>query len=187
MTGDPMRVPAVISVLVLSALGTAACGASSGGDVVETEWNNPIDGRVAASVRNAIDAVPFRVHVPRGLGSPAKILVSPAEIPAGERQVAFLYETDRYGLVSVGEGPAVPPASEWEDFIKSAVADNDESTTHGSAEIVTLDGGASALVTTNEEGTHSDICWLDSSGTTEFCVLGPDLQRDDVVEIANTI
>jgi hypothetical protein len=180
----PTRLPAAVSILVATALVSAAC-ASSTGDVIEPDWNNPIEGEVVASVQAAEASVPFEFHVPKGLAHPSKILVSSSDVPKDERQVAFFFETDRYGLVSVGEGPAVPPASEWEEFIQSAVDSN--GTSHGSAEIVTLENGTRALVTTSEDEAHSDICWVDRSGTIEFCVLGPRLTRDDVVEIANSV
>ena len=180
-----MRSPLGVSSIVVITSILAACGRSSGGDLIEPDWNNPIEGEVVTSVQAAEASVPFEVHVPLGLGQPSKILVSSSEVPKDERQVAFLFQTDRYGLVSIAEGPAVPPASEWEEFIQGAVDSN--GTSHGSAEIVTLHSGARALVTTSEDGAHSDICWLDASGTIEFCVKGPETSRNDVVEIANSV
>jgi len=179
------RLPGQLFVLGALAIALAACTEQTLEGGVEPNWENPIEGEVADSVQAADSAVPFKVYEPKNLGTPSKILVSKEEVPEKDRQVDFLFDTQQYGLVSVGEGPALPPASEWEEFIKSAVADSE--TSHGSAEIVTLDNGARALVTTTEDKERSDICWLDSSGTIEFCVLGPRLTRDDAVKIANSI
>jgi hypothetical protein len=175
----------------VSSLLLAGCaGHGGGGDIQGFEgpdWQNPIEGKRVASVKAAENAVAFQVYEPKNLGTPSQIFVSDPEVPLSDRQVDFLYETAQYGLVSVGEGPADPPASEWEKFIKSVVARNDDPTTHGSAEIVPLDYGSDALITTTEDKSRSDICWLDSAGTIEFCILGPTLSRDEVVTIANSI
>jgi hypothetical protein len=71
----------------------------------------------------------------------------------------------------------------WAAATRASVSPN----AHGSAEIVALDNGANALITSTEDKSRSDICWLDEAGTVEFCVLGPTLARDDVVTIANSI
>jgi hypothetical protein len=149
-------------------------------------WDNPIAGVRVDALESVAALFPFDILMPEGLGSPFKILMTPPENASPESRVlAFLYNSRAYGRVVILEHiPDVPVAEYEESNQKLVQISHTQSNVRGSAEIVPVRGGLPALVTTSEDGKHSTIWWLEA-GSFEIVVEGPDLNFNQVIEIAN--
>jgi hypothetical protein len=95
----------------------AACGRSAPGDQPPpsaasgrppSNWEVPLHGgRIVASAKQAAHYVHFTVHQPRLAIRPALIQVEdPAQVPAEERTVAFVYHLPASGTILVEERSA---------------------------------------------------------------------------------
>jgi hypothetical protein len=169
----------------------AGCGRSHqiSGDVAGLGpgvYKNPIaTGIPVASAAKAAKLVSFPVVTPRGLGPVQRVLISdPHQLRRGNRAVAFVFETRRYGPVDVVEEPMQVSRAEYDRENRGLLAQNGSPLTHGSVALPTVRGDKQALITTSEDGRTSDIFWMEHRGM-EISILGPHLNRSDCVRIAN--
>lgn len=199
-------VRAVAVILVLTSLSGCAArspGVASAGDAIRNEgevnWDNPIGGQPVNSVADVRAMVGFPVTAPTPLGAASAIYVIPASEGDGGA-VDFIFDLPM-GRVVVAEFPYDFPVSHWDEFVGSIVEvsergeatpspsigpDGEEEVIQGSAETYTLPDGRTALITTSEDGTQSDIRWLSAAGV-EIVVQGPDLSKASAILLANRL
>jgi hypothetical protein len=101
------------------------------------------------------------------------------------RGLALVYQDEALGRVVVVEGISELPPAEFTSYWRHAISLNGSPDVHGTASEVTIRNGEEAFITTAEDGSRSDIRWLD--GTIEILIEGPTLTRDQVVALANSI
>jgi hypothetical protein len=154
-------------------------------DVMQIDWNNPIEGEPVTSVALAQQNLAFTVQVPQGLPTSASIFVSPLAVSIDGRALAFVYVDPQYGQIDVVEH--VPPATgeAYDAMHADMVALNGQPETHGSFELVSLVSGQEALLTVSEDGQHATMFWL--NGDAEIVLEGPSLLPDQAVDIANKL
>jgi hypothetical protein len=147
-------------------------------------WDNPISGEIVASLQQAESQLPFEPRLPRGLGTPVKILVSPdSEEPANEaRGIAFLFDTADYGRVVVVEGRDDVPLAEFEAMIRTLVAEKGKPNGQGYVESVVIKGGTQAGLFT---GAHGELTLEWREGNVRFTLSGPTVSKDDIVSLAD--
>jgi hypothetical protein len=154
---------------------------------IAVDWDKPIGGTaISLADLAAIEAkLPFTVLLPRGLGTPAGIFLSDTTSVAFEDQVvAFVYESTPYGQVDVEESLPTEPTDEWKADAQRIVGQNGQPYTHGSTALISVRGGSgNGLTTTSEDGTISDLRWLENDAL-EVLVRGPKLNVQDCIEIS---
>jgi hypothetical protein len=126
--------------------------------------------------------------VPKDLGAPARILVTdPSLAPAQPefRVLALLYDLPTFGRVVVIEEIPQIPVVEFNSWWEHQATLNRSPGVHGTTTAVTVRGAVEAFITTAEDGSRSDIRWLE--GDIEIVIEGPTLDRDQVVALANSI
>ena len=96
----------------------------------------------------------------------------------------FVYDTDCYGRVVIEEHLPDMPAEGWKADADRLVAMNDDPMTHGTATLLAVRDGNDALTTTSEDGSVSDLRWL-QDGKFEVLVRGPTLSLEQCVAIAD--
>jgi hypothetical protein len=173
---------------------TASCGGYSGnspitgrtatgqlGDELHTNWRNPIDGIRVDSLAAADESMEARIYEPRGLGPPTDIFVG----RFNNQVVAFLYETEAYGLVVVREAPIDDSREVYEASQEAVLKYNGKPYTSGHSEIHTIRNGHQALLTVSEDGKLATIFWL--QGTMEISVDGPAIGPAEAVNLAETM
>lgn len=149
------------------------------------DWENPIAGVPVSSLAEVADFLPFSVRIPKGLGQPAKILVSEPGIERHSRIIAFIYDTPSYGLVVVTEHRPELPPDEYDAANRSLLELNGRPDVYGSFEIVRIRNGADALLTSSEDGGQSTIFWLEDG--IEFIVKGPSVGRGNILQLVEEI
>jgi hypothetical protein len=153
-------------------------------DLPPVNWDNPTGDPAVSSAAAAEQQMPIPIIVPSDLGSPSQIFASGDDRAAENRVVTFMFDSDKYGRVAVIESSAQLGKSEWDTFMQSAVAANDDPGTSGTAKIVQIRDGINGLATTTEDGSWSQLDWYED-GDLEINVLGPTLSADQAVEIAD--
>jgi hypothetical protein len=186
-------------LLVASACGSATGGGSDFGTATDTSsqpgsvpipepppvnWDNPTGDPAVSSAEAAANQMPIPIIIPRDLGPPSQIFASGDDRAAENRVVTFMFDNNIYGRVAVIESSAQLGKSEWDTFMESAVAANDDPGTSGTAKIVQIRHGSNGLATTTEDGSWSQLDWYED-GDLEINVLGPTLSADQAVEIAD--
>jgi hypothetical protein len=148
-------------------------------------WDNPIEGTKISAVQEAEQVLPFVPEEPKGLGSPIGIFVTPEEFPKLAREIAFVFDSTKFGRVVVIERPTPIALNTWHEHIAELVAGNGAPTRSGTAASVTVRDGLEALLTTTDDGGQSALFWIESD--VQFIVDGPALQAADVQEIADLV
>jgi hypothetical protein len=186
-------------LLVASACGSATGGGSDFSTATDTSsqpgsvpipepppvnWDNPTGDPAVSSAEAAANQMPIPIIIPRDLGPPSQIFASGDDRAAENRVVTFMFDNNIYGRVAVIESSAQLGKSEWDTFMESAVAANDDPGTSGTAKIVQIRHGINGLATTTEDGSWSQLDWYED-GDLEINVLGPTLSADQAVEIAD--
>jgi hypothetical protein len=146
-------------------------------------YDNMIAGDKVDSQADAQLTVSIVVLEPTSLGDPVGIFVSDKAVPSGERVVEFDFDTNLYGRVVVEEAPPEVPPGEWKAYLDLLVGENDNPQMHGQASVVEVRGGKLALITTTEDGSRSDIRWLENDAL-EIYVRGYTLKEADVMALA---
>src|SRR5262249_50073293 len=77
-------------------------GEESVGGEPAINWDNPIDGH-PVDPPLAASQLSFQPIRPPGLGEATTVLISQSDIPVDGRAIAFLFDTNEYGRVSVVE------------------------------------------------------------------------------------
>jgi hypothetical protein len=155
--------------------------------VLPTNLSDAIGGIRVASVSEAAQYLPFTVLDPQSLGSPEGIYVTdPSTATETDRVVEFDYTTSDFGQVVVEETTPTIPVDQWAAFEQANVAQNGSALLHGSFAVATIRDGSSGLVITSEDGSQSEIRWLESDSL-EVIVRGPTLSPDQCVQIANDV
>lgn len=155
-------------------------------DKVEQDWSNPIAGIEVGSREEAQKYVPFDLVVPRGLGTPEKILVTDPELTSlGDAVVAFLFETPEFGLVIVKEHLPDVPAVAYDSVNEDLLKYNELPTTHGTFSLVRVRNERQALLTTSEDEAEATIFWLE--GGVEYIIQGPSLDAEAVMSLSERI
>jgi hypothetical protein len=150
-------------------------------------WDNPIEGVAVDSVAGAQAMVHFKVISPEGLGVPIGIYVTnPEAAQVNDRVVAFVYQTDFYGLVDVQEHIPDMGVDGYQADLERLAGLSGSPGVRGSGELAQIRNGTTALITTAEGGGLSDIRWLQDQSI-EVLVRGPNLDAAQVEEIANKV
>jgi hypothetical protein len=201
MTMKMLRIGTVVCLITML---IAACGRGPGVDVAPlagapsptsvavgkpVDWNNPIRGQRVDSSDEARSNLSFQPQDPSGLGTPVSIFVTPTRSSDPQEKMshnlAFVYDTSKYGRVAVLEEALRTSLAEFLDSIQTVVAGNDQPGISGHHEIVTIRGNAQALLSTLGDNSRSVIRWTE--GGIVFLVEGPTLTRDSAVAIGNQI
>jgi hypothetical protein len=154
-------------------------------DVPAIDWDNPIDGELVSTFVAADAAVPFVLYVPKNLPAPESLLVTDASVPPASAVVALVYDVDGFGRVVIKEHFPDVPASEYAAINRGMLELNGQAHVHGTFEIVTIRESREALITTSEDGSTSSIFWLE--GPIELIIRGPELDRSEVLKLAESI
>jgi hypothetical protein len=142
----------------------------------------PVPTEAAAAA--AITA--FQVYSPLGIIGNETIFVTPSGTPANAQAVAFVFQTDNYGLVDVGEGvPAQSSTAEYNAANEALVQENGQPYTHGSITTASIRGGKEAFISTSEDGKLNTVLWMENG--IEFVIEGPTLTSNQVIQIANSL
>jgi len=149
-------------------------------------FDNPISGEAVGSLAEASQYLPFAPLDPQGLGAAQAVYVgAPKEYVDASKALALIYDTEQFGRVDVLEGvPDITPV-QWLASATSWANSNGQPGHYGTAELLSIRTGVEALLTTSQDGQHSVIEWLD--GPIQVEVLGPTLDRDAVLKIAETL
>lgn len=157
------------------------------------DWNNPIAGDEVALMALAAPQLEFQPRMPNGLGSPAKMLVTPpaSESSGTPRGLTLIFDKDPYGRVlfqeSLWQGPA-----DFGKFAQDTASGNigtgvavggDKLPCGPTSEATTLKSGLPALLLHQPDGSRYSVMWLE--GKVRYDVLAPGLTREQVLEIAN--
>jgi hypothetical protein len=154
--------------------------------VPPVDWENPIAGIEVPGLLAAQKLLPFEVYTPQLEASPFKVLVTdPAKTSLRDMVLALMYHTSNYGLVVIKEHNPDVPIDQYDTVNLELLAQNGQPGTHGSFELVPVRAAAKALVTTSEDQRQSSIFFLE--GSIEIVIRGPELDRTDVIELANRI
>lgn len=189
MRGHPFARLGVLAVVCLTLLARVACSNSFGDRHVEDGtrfWQRPWHGAgtLVATPAEAQAHLPFhmvRPHVPDGLRG---IYLPPAAEHRRPSLMAvwFTYKSARYGWVWIGQSYPDEPdgmrVAGWQEM----VAQNGNP------------GRAHCEVTQVRETIPAMVCTSNAGGVAEFVqngvqfnIQGPDLARQDVLEIANNL
>lgn len=160
--------------------GGAPLGPGQGGPA----WQNPIGGVTVSSLADAQQHVKFPIIAMPGLGQPSTILITPDQAPV-DTVVVVQYQNSSSGLINVYEETTDMSSSDFQDMINSWVAVNGKPETAGSATAVTLNDKLPALITTTEDGSNSDIRWI--QGGVEYIISGPSLTQQTCTTFANAL
>ncbi|MGH7428461.1 MAG: hypothetical protein ACREJ4_08935 [Candidatus Methylomirabilaceae bacterium] len=153
------------------------------------EWDNPILGIAMPNLAEASSKLAFNPLVPKALGNPTKILVQLGNLNLDRRPIAMIFDHPSYGRVIVKEGlPEGTPEQEMA-FLASVPKMGAECCAgipgSGHSELVAIRGSITALVTETDDRSIADITWVE--GGLLLNVSGPDLQRQEVIAIANAL
>jgi hypothetical protein len=188
-----MRARLVLLVLTVS-VALAACatpttpgstggtpsGERTGPEEGPIDWDNPIRGE-PVELDQASDVVGFTVIAPPSeLGHPAGIFAVP-EADGYPGAIDFVYDLD-IGRVVIGEFVWDFPEERWEGWVSSVVVSG-PGTVIGSARSEQLGSDRFALITTSEDGSRSDIRWLEP-GDVQIVIQGPELSAEDAESLA---
>jgi hypothetical protein len=150
----------------------------------DMDWDAPIPGAIEQPSVDA--AAEYLAFVPSILpdAHPARVFVNgPLAAEQPERAIAIEYEDDTFGLILVLEAPAQLSESEWYDSAQHLVDSVGDPGFYGSARLVTLDSGSTALLTVSPDGKHASVEWVEDG--VERIVEGPTLADTEPVSIAN--
>src|SRR5262249_53665447 len=127
------------------------------------DYDHPIPfGVTVRSFAAAQPLLAFHATLPTGLGSPKAILVTdPAKVGKEDRAIAFIYDETAYGRVVFTEYGSQETQAEWASTIQQSLNANGAPGTSGTGSAFDLAAGVRALGTTSEDGSTSDIRWLD--------------------------
>lgn len=188
-----------VTLFILGGLALANCGQggktlSPKNDPIErafrspsvVDWDTPLPkGERVQSVADTRDKAEFAVRPPRGLGQPVSVFVSPADERSGRSKlVGFVYDTDAYGRVIAIEGISETTDAHYEVYLASAIASNGKPGVRGRHEIVILESGRRALMSTAAAG-YRTISWRENG--IDFKVKGPNLTHAQCVAIAQNL
>ncbi len=148
------------------------------GDVPGVDWENPIHGVEVPSFEAARKELAFDPALPQGLLTPSRILVSDPGTPKEGRVIAFLYDTDSFGLIVITEAP-IEADPEVYDAFNASVPSN---APPGTAEMKTIRGGSPALLFLGKNGAPAGVYWRQE--LVEFHVWGPSATSDQILGIA---
>ncbi len=141
------------------------------------------------NMAEASSKLAFNPMVPKGLGSPTKILVQLGNLELDRRPIAMIYDNASYGRIIVKQGLPEGTPEEEEAFLASVPKMGAECCAgipgSGHSELVSIRGSITALVTETDDRSTADITWVE--GRLLLSVSGPDLQRDEVIDIANAL
>jgi hypothetical protein len=124
--------------------------------------------------------------MPKGLGSRPKIYVSnPSIIARRDTVLAFVFKSRVYGIVVVKEHLPDTPPSKYQQSLRDLAARDGKPGVTGRLQLFDIRGNEQGLVTTPYDGSGSGIIWLERG--VEYIIRGPELDRHDVVAIANAL
>jgi hypothetical protein len=146
-------------------------------------WNNPIGGRVEASVAAAQLDMPFHIRTLPAFPRPWRILDTRG-LPPASRVIVLQYRTS-LGLVDVYQETPQVSLREFRKFIASWVGLNGQPGTSGTATAVMVRSRYPALMTTTADGGRSDIRWIEAG--VEYSIGGPSLTKRACLQFANEL
>jgi len=158
----------------------------------QKNWDRPLaNSHQVSSSDQAASELAFSPRDPRNLGASRAIFVTgngTATASASEkatRVLAYVFDSPTYGRVVVTEEPLRGSPEDFLAAMQDLVTGNGKSGRSGSGQIAVIRGAKQALITTSEDGTRSDIRWIEDNIV--FLVEGPMLSQRAVVDIANGV
>lgn len=147
-------------------------------------WSNVIGGEPTTA--DSSD-VPFKAVTPAGLGETTGVFETDPEVASpSDRVIEFDFQNSSFGPVVVEELTPEVPTDRWERYVSLLEAQNGSEEMHGTASSYNVRNGSQALLTTSEDGTATDIRWLEGPDV-EIWVRGPALTVDQCLEIAKSL
>jgi hypothetical protein len=128
----------------------------------------------------------FRLYSPTSLDAitPA-IYVPPGDSVGDYDAVFFVFQDPRYGVIWIGESaPDIADDSQRMKAYEERVSENDNPDIHSTAELVTIRDGVDALLGIAANGVCT-LQWVEKD--TQFFVMGPTLDKNQVLQIAEAI
>jgi len=153
-------------------------------DPAPPDWSNVISGHSVDLQDVSLD-LPFTPLVPSGLGDPVGVFKTDPNTYAPEDMVLeFDYDSASYGRVIVKE--ITPEVNEdgWGAYVQLLLKQNGSPLLHGRFSTDVVRSGVTSLLTTSEDGSMTDIRWLESPDL-EVYVRGASLTEDECVKIAD--
>ncbi len=178
------RVCACVAVAAVALVAVSGCAQPGSGEQPPVpNWNNPIHGRVEASLAAAQRHMPFHLRSLPTFPRPRRILDTPA-LSRDSRLIVLQYRTSS-GLVNVYEETPQVSVSGFRKVIASWVGLNGQPGTSGTSAAVMVRGKYPALVTTASDGRRSDIRWIEAG--VEYLITGPSLTKRACIHFANEL
>ena len=147
----------------------------------DPNWDNPIEGQPVAAA-DAARYLAFTPLAPKGLGTPASVLVQLLYPQVDTRSVAYLFNHPTYGRVIVVEN--IPDIS-LADYQAALIEWGSINPSDGKSETIVIRNAITALLTQTNDGSQAALRWLE--GSIAISVRGPELQRDEIIAIANAL
>lgn len=155
-----------------------------GGEEREVNWDNPGRGRRISGEGEARALVSYKFRMPRNLGSPQGMYVSPASGgTAQDRGVSAIYDSEKWGRVAVMFGtPSEKSAEEWEQSYRNRVtAPENSDPALGHFEVTTVGDKTVVLLVDPKPGHRTSAMWRE--GDLQVTILGPELTFDQALEV----
>lgn len=147
----------------------------------DPNWDNPIEGQPVAAA-DAASNLAFTPLEPKGLGSPVSVLVQLLYPQVDTRSVAYIFNHQTYGRVIVVENiPDIPLA----EYQAALVEWGSLKGTSGKSETIVIRKGITALLTETDDGSQAALRWVE--GSIAISLRGPQLQREEIISIANAL
>ena len=188
---------AVSVALLLTIAATSSCYLLGPGPPAPPNWSHPLSsGKVTSRDPTSVDLaiaathLPFAPQTPTALTRPTQMIEEDRATGIGPSTaaVAFVYQTAQ-GQVDVTEVRyrSVTAAGYMKDL--HAIVDQsaaDPLNFYGSFAWVRLTDGTAALSSTTEDGSRSELTWVNAHGV-EMRLMGPSLTVTQAVAIANSM
>ena len=156
-------------------------------------WDNPAAGDQVASMALAKPLLAFEPRMPNGLGDPVKLLVTPPVTMAtkAQRGLTMIFDQDPYGKFLFTQGLWQGPP-DFARFVQDTASGNlgsgvvvggDKLPCGPTSAATTIRGSLPALLLNKPDGSDNSILWVENN--IRYDVIGPDVTRDQVLQIAN--
>jgi hypothetical protein len=150
------------------------------------DWDNPIGGVAASSYQAAEAEVSFQPREPKSLGTPVRILVTPADESgvSKDRAIAFVYDAPDFGRVVVSEVEDSITVEAYDSASRNLVSENSHPCTRGRFDVVTIKGNVQGRLVTAAAGGLT-LSWRE--GSLVLHLTGATLTKEQIVELGNQV
>ncbi len=135
----------------------------------------------------------FEPRMPGGLGDPVKLLVTPPVTMAtkAQRGLTLIFDREPYGKFLFTQGLWQGPP-DFAKFVQDTASGNvgsgvvlggDKLPCGPTSAATTIRGNLPALLLTKPDGSVNSILWVE--GGIRYDIIGPDVTRDQVLQIAD--